>query len=822
MIRNYLLTAFRALYKQKFYTFINALGLSVGIAACLIILLFVSYEFSFDRQYTNADRIYRLHTEIKFGTNHMKIAAGYPVMAELFPQNFPEIENVVRITNWGPRYVRKSSTEEKHEEKVVWADSSFFKVFSIPVLEGDAARALREPNTIAISQKIAEKYFAKGQALGQSLLIDGNNSYMVTAIYEDMPSASHFHFDILRSMAGLEDSKSVTMIGGSEAHVYLLLKEGVRPEQLEAKFPLFIDKYVMPQIGDAIGGSHSLETFRAAGNIWEYSLMNIKDIHLHSSLLSEFEANGNIQYVYLFSAIALFILVIACINFMNLATARSVNRAREVGVRKVMGSQRWQLINQFLAESLMLTAISFGFAVLIAYFFLPVFNTLASRQLFLPFASWSFYLLLVGAIAVVALLAGLYPAFFLSGFSPVKVLKGKLALGTKNNLIRSGLVVFQFVVSIFLIIATITVNRQLNYIQSKRLGFDKDQVIVVNEAFLLGKNLQAFKNEALENTAIQSGTISGYLPVSGSWRSNDTYWKGDGSPVQLALESMVNIQEWEVDVDYLTTFHMNIKKGRGFSREFTADSASIILNETAVERFKFEGDPIGQRVSNFGAQRADGSPDPDKIKTLTVIGVVENFHFESLKSNIGPLGLLLGSSNGRMAFRFQGSDAGSVIATLEKTWKKLAPDSPFQYSFLDDDFGRMYTSEQRLGKIFVIFSGLAIIIACLGLFALTAFTSEQRRKEIGIRKALGASIQSIVILLSRDLGRLIAIAFLLAIPAAWYSVGIWLNEYAYRTSVGVTVYLLAGIITVVIAGLTMSFQSIKAARTNPVETLRSE
>ena len=822
MIRNYVITAIRALFKQRFYTFINIAGLSVGIAACLVILLFVVNEFSFDRYHTKRDRIFRLNTELKFGTNYFKIATGYPVMAELFSQNYPEIESIVRFRDGGYRYVRNVNSHEKTEENVIWTDSTFFNVFSVPVVKGDARSALREPNSIAISRKMEKKYFPAGNALGQSLILDDNSNCKVTAVYENIPANSHFHFDMLRAINGLDEAKSVTLVGGSDFHVYLLMREEAGGKILESKLPAFVQKYVMPQIVDAVGGDPSYAKFRANGNLWEYTLTNIKDIHLHSALLGEFEPNGSITYVYLFSAIAIFILVIACINFMNLSTARSANRAREVGVRKVMGSQRGQLINQFLSESMLLTLLSFGLAVMIAYLFLPVFNTLADKQLVLPLSGFWFYGLLLGASVIVALLAGLYPAFVLSAFKPVAVLKGKLALGSKSGFIRSGLVVFQFVVSIFLIIATITVNRQLNFIQRKRLGFEKDQLIVVKEAFLLGNNLQPYKEEALRNAPIIRGTISGFLPVAGGWRSGDTYWKGEMLPTQINIEDMVNIQCWRIDLDYLMTYEMKIKTGRGFSADFLSDSTAVILNETAVRRFKLEGDPIGKKISHFHGQRPDGSPDPTKIQSWTIVGVVEDFHFESLRNNIGPLGFLLGKSDGSITFRFEAARASDVIATLEKTWKKLAPDSPFKYSFLDDDFGRMYSSEQKLGKIFALFSGLAILIACLGLFALTAFTAEQRKKEIGIRKAMGASIQSIILLLSKDFSRLILIAFLLAIPAAWYAVTQWLEGYAYKTEIGVPVYLLAGGLTLVISLATMSYQSIKAAMGNPVETLRSE
>jgi putative ABC transport system permease protein len=823
MLRNYIRSTFRALRKHRFFTFINITGLSVGIAACLVIIVFVIHEFSYDRFFAHGDRIYRLNTEIKFGSNHFHVATGYPVLPELLSQSYPEIEKTTRIRNWGSRYVRLADSNDKSLEDVVWADSTFFDFFSIRVLEGNSSSALSDPNSVAISQKMAKKYFPNGDVLNQTLVIDKDLNYKVTAVYEDLPVNSHFHFDAVRSIYNASDIKSVTLVGGGDCHVYLRLHPGADVKTLEAKFPAFVVKHVGPQIEAAVGGNDpDLTKFKASGNKWEYSLTNIKDIHLHSGLDGEFEANGNITYVYLFSAIALFILIIACINFMNLSTARSANRAKEVGVRKVMGSQRRQLVQQFLSESFVLTLFSFMLALGIAYFSLPIFNELAGKQLTLPFNQIWFYGLILGACIVVALMAGVYPAFFLSAFKPVSVLKGKIAKGARSGFIRSGLVVFQFIISIFLIIAAITVNRQLNFIQNKNLGFKKDQLIIVKEAYNLENNLQPFKEEVLRNTSIVSGTVSGYVPVAGGWRNGDTFWKGEGQPSQTAISDMVNMQKWSVDLDYLKTYEMKVTAGRSFSPEFPSDSTAIILNETALERFKIEGDPIGVKVSHFGGNLEDGSPDPAQIEMYTIIGVVEDFHFESLKDNIAPLAFFLNKSNGSITFRFNAANTADVINTLETTWKKHSPNNTFQYSFLDDDFARMYSAEQRLGKIFGIFAGLAVLIACLGLFALTAFTAEQRTKEIGIRKALGASINSIVLLLSRDFSKLVLIAFVLAIPAAWFAIDQWLEGYAYKTTIGVTVYALAGGLTLLISFLTMSYQSVKAARSNPVESLRSE
>lgn len=818
MFRNYLTIALRNLAKHRFYTFINITGLAIGIAACLVIVLFVINELSYDKHHLKADRIYRVNGEIKFGGNHYQLAVCPAPMAEVIIQDFPEVETAVRFRSRGSYLVKASETAENiKEDNVIWADSTFFKIFTVPVLQGHAGSALREPNSVAISQKIANKVFPDGNALGQTLILDNRWSMKVTAIFEDMPETGHFKFDILISMAGLEEAKGTVFLSNN-FQTYLLLKEGADAKALEAKFPQMVIKYLGPQAAQVLGEDFSMEKFEASGNKLAYTLIPLRDIHLHSDLTAELRPNGDITYIYLFSAIAGFILVIACINFMNLSTARSSNRAKEVGVRKVMGSLRSHLVRQFLTESILLSVFSFFLAIGLAYLFIPVFNTLAQKSLILPLQQAGFYgIVLLGSV-IIGIMAGLYPSFFLSAFKPVNVLKGHVALGMKSGIIRSALVVFQFVISIFLIVGTLTVYRQLSYIQNKKIGFEKDQVLIVHDAYALRDNAKAFKEEVKRNSFIQSGTLTGFMPVNG-WRSDQTFWPEGKQPTQ---ENLVGMQTWEVDYDYLKTFGMQIKEGRYFSEEFPSDSSAVVLNETSVQYFNLGSDPIGKKISTFTDEKPDGTPDLNSVGSWTVIGVVENFHFESLKENISPLAFFLRPNNGSVAFRFEAKNTQTVIETIEKTWKALAPGQPFQYSFLDEDFANLYSTEQRLGKTFAVFAGLAIIIACLGLFGLTAFTAEQRTKEIGIRKVLGASVSSIIFLLSKEYGKLIIIAFVLAAPLAWYAVNWWLKSYTYKVEIGVWVYVMAGVAAFLIGWITMSFQSVKAASSDPVKSLRSE
>ena len=817
MLKNYFTIAFRNLRKHSFFTAINVIGLSVGISICLVILLFVRNEYQYDRHHENYDRIYRIHSDIVFGGNHYDMTFAPSPMAATLVSDYPEVETAIRFRQRGS-YLIKREIENIKENNVIWADKDFFKIFTVPLISGNADKALEEPNSIAISKKISDKFFPNESALGQTLILNNDITAKVTAVYEDMPATSHFHFDVIIAMAGLEEAQRTVWLSNN-FQTYILLREGADSQELSGKLPQLVANHMMPQILQFLGDDFTPEKFVEAGNNLSYSLQPLSDIHLRSSLYGEFEPNFDITYVYLFVVIAVFILIIASINFMNLSTARSTNRAKEVGVRKVMGSLRSHLMRQFLTESILLSLMSFVLAIGLAYLLIPIFNSLSARDLSIPFYESTFYASVIIGSLVIGFLAGIYPSFFLSSFKPVNVLKGNVSLGMKSGMIRSSLVVFQFMISILLVIGTAAVYMQLNYIQNKNLGFNKDQVIVVDDAYALGDGRVSYKNEIMRNGFMTSASITGFLPVDGSSRS-DTPWWAEGK--EANQDNMVSIQNWEVDHDYIKTLGMKILEGRDLSIDFPSDSSAVILNESAVQAFGFSGEPIGQRINTF-SDGPNGELDKENLQALTVIGIVENFHFESLKQNVGPVMLFLSDRpRGNILFRFQSAETGEVISVLEEKWNEVAPDQPFSYFFLDDSFGKMYEAETRLGTIFGIFSSVAIIIACLGLFALTAFTAEQRTKEIGIRKVLGASVSGIVIMLSKDFGKLVVIAFAIATPFAWWGVNKWLEAYQYKVEIGWPVYLFAGITAFAVAWITMSFQSIRAALSNPVNSLRSE
>lgn len=813
MFRNYLKITLRNLWNNKSYSFINIVGLAFGLASCIIILLYVNNELSYDKHHKKADRIARVASFIDFSGSYIELATTSAPMGPTLRNDYIEVEDMVRFRPRGEFLVRSGDINIK-ESDIIFSDPSVFNVFTIPVIHGNAETALLEPYTLALSRSKALKYFGTENVVGKTLLLDDDQTFEITAVYEDMPETSHFNFEFLLSMETNADEANNGVWLSNNFRTYLLLKEGTDLKAFEENFKSIKKTYIEPQLIDYTG--NTLNEFEQVGNSIEYELQPLTDIHLQSDLVAEFEPNGNIKYVFLFSGLAGFILILACINFMNLSTARSVKRAKEVGIRKTLGSVRKQLVTQFFTESILLCLFSFLIALLIVELTLPFFSNLSGTNLVSNyFSNTNLILSIAGIVLLTGLLSGSYPAVMLSGFQPIKVLKGVLDKGTSR--FRSLLVVFQFSVSLVVIIGLLVINKQLDFIQNQSLGFQKEQTVIIHDAYTLDTNLNVYKEELLKEPEFKNATISSYLPVSGFSMNDQTFWPKGDDPIQGNTSSS---QVWRVDTDYIPTLGMEIIEGRNFSEDRGADENTVILNEALAKRFGFE-EPLGEVITTF-TQRPDGSFDTENLLEFKVIGIVKNFHFRSLKENIAPLGLFKGPSRGNVIFKIDSQDAGTALAKLENSWKEMAPGQPFNYSFLDERFDRMYRTENRVSNLVFAFSILIIIIACLGLFGLSAYSAEQRTKEIGIRKVLGASVSGIVSLVSKDFLKLILISFLIAAPVGYFIMQQWLKEFTYKTNIGFDVFLISGIGIILIASITVSWQSIKAALTNPVKSLKSE
>jgi len=809
MLKNQLLVAWRSLMRNKAFSIINVVGLAIGLTVCLLISLFVLDELSYDRFNDKADQIVRVifRGTIQGGT--MNEAIVMPPTAKTLKADFPEVLDATRLSQGGSTLFTYRNKTFK-ENSIAFVDANFFDVFSLPFLKGDPKTALVQPNTTVIDQVTARKYFGDDDPIGKVLTIKGEpTTYTVTGLIDAIPTNAHFHVNMMLSMASHQDAKSTSwMVSGF--HTYLVLPQGYDYKQLEAKLPTVVEKYMGPQLQQAFG--MSMAQFRQKGNDVGLFLQPLTDIHLHSNLSGELSPNGTIQYVYLFGAIAVFMLLIACINFMNLSTAGASKRAKEVGIRKVMGSQKQALVRQFLIESMLLTSLALLLAVSLLYISLPFFNELAGKQLTLSFTKtpWLFPAL-IGVGILVGTLAGSYPAFFLASFKPITVLKGRMMVdqtGQSGLGLRSGLVIFQFFVSILLTIGTVVVYQQLTYIQEKKLGYNREQVLVLPEAWRLGRNADILKSQMQQDARVLSASVSSFLPAGPS-NSNNFIVYGDNR-----TEQIVKTLCYEVDNQYMPTLGMKLVAGRNFSPDFGTDSTAVILNETAAKTFGWNKQALGHQLTR---PQNDGQ----KI-TYRVIGIVEDFHFRSLHERIAPLVMTLGKTGGFLIVKTKTQDVTGLLSTLKQQWTTLLPDEPFVYSFLDESFTATYRAEQRTGQIVGIFAGLTIFIACLGLFGLATFTAEQRTKEIGVRKVLGASVFSIVGLLSKDFLKLVLVAILIASPLAWYAMHRWLEDFAYRVDISWWVFALAGLLAIGIALLTVSFQSIKAALVNPVKSLRSE
>ncbi len=809
MLKNYLKIAWRNLVKNKAYSIINITGLAMGLSCFVLITLYVMDELSYDRFFPNANSIYRINADIRFGGADLHMPVTSDMMGQLLKKDYPQVEQYTRIYTFNGDKLIKKGNDYIDETKVANVDSTFFEIFQLPVIDGDLKHALDDPNTVVLTASTAKKYFGSVNVAGKTIEVKGekNPFYKITAVIKDIPQNTHFHFDFFFSMKNVDYTWG--QITSHNFYTYIKLKNGTNYKAFEKNFDQYIDKYVLPYAKKFMN-INSMEEFKKAGNNIEYSLIPLTDIHLHSNRSFELSANGSIQYIYIFSAVALFILIIACINFMNLTTAHSANRAKEVGIRKVLGTEKRNLVLQFLFESIVTVLLSLIIALCIVYFVLPLFNNVASKQITITSLLSPYILLLIIALPfIVGLMAGSYPAFYLSAFKPIEILKGKLKLGSKSGGLRSVLVVFQFAVSIVLIVGTIVVYKQLNYIQTKNLGFNKDQVLIVDRIYSLNDNANAFKNEVLKIPGVTSATLSSYLPVSNSSRSDNTFSKD----AVMTTTNGFDMQNWYVDYDYIKTLGMQIIKGRNFSRDYGGDSSAVIINETAAKILGYTN-PVGEKV--YMSENNGG------LSPHTIIGVVKNFNFESLHQNVGPLCFFLGGGTGLGIFKVNTANIQHIIAQIEDKWQTVGHGLPFSYRFLNESYDDMYRAEQRVGKIALIFSILAVFIACLGLFGLATFIAEQRTKEIGIRKVLGASVQGIVQMLSKDFLKLVIIAFVFAAPLAWWAMHTWLQDFAYRIHIEWWMFATAGLGALLIALITVSFQAIKAAIANPVKSLRTE
>jgi len=776
MFRNYIKIAWRNILKNKGIFSINIVGLALGIASCLIIMLFVVDELSYDRYNEKADEIVNVVFRAKVGGEEIKEGSIMAPVGEALKQEFPEVLDATRIRNIGtPKIV--VDNQAYREDKFAYVDTNFFNIFTLPIIEGDDRNPLQEPNTAVITKAEAEKLFGVNSAIGKLFYLGGQEQpFRVTGIIEKVPQNSHFHFDIFASIEGLDEAKSDSWFGGS-FFTYLLLKEGSDYKNLETKLPYILEKYMGPHMQEVMGTP--FEEFTKENQLG-FRIFPLTDIHLYADnpVDEQLELGGDIRYIYIFSAIALFMLLIACINFMNLSTATAAKRAKEVGIRKVLGSDKKQLISQFLSESLIATLLSVLLAAILVVVSLPYYNELSGKNLELGYlVQPSVLASLLFLTLLVSFLAGGYPAFFLSSFKPIAALKNKFLGGNKNKGIRSGLVVFQFVVSAGLILATLVVNQQMQYVQNKDIGYERDQLLVIREAYLLGNDQEAFKNEMLKNPKVASISQSAFAPAGDS-DNNQTSISNDGQFVR-------RMPVYNIDENYISTMGMELIAGRNFSKEFGADSTNIIINETAAKVLGLGETPLGKMIT-----------EGDNNKK-TVVGVVKDFHFKSLHQPIDPL-FMMYAPYGGLIIKAKSADMSGLIADANTLWNGFGSDEPFGYTLLNESYRQTYVTEQKMGTVLNVFALLTIFVACLGLFGLVTFSAEQRFKEIGIRKVLGSNVSEIVAMLSKDFLKLVFISFFIAFPLGYYLMNKWLESFAYRIEMQWWLFALAALITSII------------------------
>jgi len=810
MFRNYFKIAWRSLKKQPFFTLINTLGLAIGMAGSLLIALYIFQEMHYNDMFADANRIYRIDMDIKFGGAEIKSGETSPPMAQTLKKDFPEVENTVRFRTLGSNLFRNiDKTTNLKELSTTYVDSSFFEMFGLELINGNRESALKDPNTLVMTRTAAENHFGSVDVVGKRLLLNNEDTYIVTGVMEDLPENSFLKdYSMFMAMAGNVASRE-NIWGSHNYYTYIKLSPETNLDNFQLQLDGLLDKYVLPWAQKTFPGM-TKESFAASGNYIRYHTIALTDIHLYSENQLEMGEKGAIQNIYILSFIGFFLIFLACVNFMNLSTAHSLKRSKEVGIRKTLGSNRVQLIVQFLTESGIVVFSSLILAIIIAFIALPFFNDIAGRNISIPFTEPLFYVTLLSITFLLALFSGSYPAFVISRFIPVDTLKGYSVKNNNKWNIRSMLVVFQFGVAVFLIVGTLVVFQQLEFIQNKDLGFEKEQVLVINDAYAAEQNLNALKQDIINLSSVKSVTVSSFMPTP-SARSNSSLFRENAMDQQYAIQ----MQTWNVDENYLKTLNLELIAGRNFNAQTAADSTAIIINESTLATLGLNAEEaLGVRVTE--------EVEREKPEFYHIIGVIKDFHYESLREDIGALGLFLDKSSGSMAIKLKTNDLTSVLTNIENLWTKRAPGQPFNYRFMDDAFEASYKEERRLSRIFIVFTGLSIFIACLGLFALAAFNAQNKTKEIGVRKVLGASVSQITIDLTTDFLKLVAIAILIAIPFGWYFMDMWLQDFSYRIQIGWEILSFSALLVITVAIITVSYQSVKAAIANPVKSLRTE
>lgn len=805
MFENYLKISWRTMSRQKMYTGIKVGGFAIGLATCILIALFIRNELSYGKLYAGKS-IYRLYNEWR-GPDGERWTAFPANIHTILKNDYPEVEISARLIpykwfNAGNNLIRRDDrVDDTYEEGFAYADNDLLKILGVEMIYGNQSDALIKPASIVLSKKMADKYFPNEDPVGKIVILNEEKSkpFVVGGVMQDFPAASHLHYEFLITLANVEfwpGEQTSWCCWNYEA--YFKLRPDANLSLFESKLPKMRDTYLVTHL--------EREGDQSVADVKKYHFFGaqpVENIYLNSERVADEVKHGDIRYIWMFGGVAVFILLLACINFINLSTAKSANRAKEVGLRKVVGSFRSYLVRQFLTESLVYSFISFALAIVLVLIAMPLFNSLAGKQLSVPWNEWWLVSSLVLAAICVGVMAGIYPAVYLSAFKPVDVLKGSVSRGSKGSGLRSAMVVFQFATSIILIIGTFVIYNQMNFILNTKLGFEKDHVIMIHGANTLGDQREEFKNELKQLSGVENATSNSYLPVAGTTRDNNGYWKEGRSKIDKPVYG----QHWSIDEDYMSTLGMKLVEGRNFDEKLRSDTASIIINQRMTKELGLKS-PLGERIGNW--------------RIYSIIGVVEDFHFDDMRQEIRPLTFTLDNGGSIVSVKVKSKNMAAVIESINSVWKKFMPHQPFRYTFMDDNYARMYDDVDRIGKIFATFAGLAIVIACLGLFALSAFMVEQRSKEISIRLVMGASVKNIFRLLSQNFVLLVLISFLIAVPVSWFMMTKWLEDYKYKIALSWDVFAVAGFLSVAIAILTISYQCMSAALENPASRLRSE